>query len=116
MAETKYGLLTYLANPEYNVGDYVQSLAAAQFLPHIDKYLNREKLNIYNEEQVKLIMNGWFMHRPECWPPSDNIDPLLISFHLNSQVKDQLLDNKGKKWFKRHQPVGCRDPYTLKAM
>lgn len=116
MAETKYGLLTYQANPEYNVGDYIQSLAAAQFLPRIDKYMNREKLNNYRGEPIKLIMNGWFMHRPANWPPSDQIDPLLISFHLNSQAKEQLLDKEGREWFKRHEPVGCRDIYTLRAM
>lgn len=108
-----YGLLTYLAWPEYNAGDYIQSLAAAQFLPRVDKYMNREKLNEYRGNTLKLIMNGWFMHRPANWPPSPDIDPLMISFHLNSQARDQMLNAKGLEWFKQHAPVGCRDPYTL---
>lgn len=33
---SSYGLLTYLAWPEYNAGDYIQSLAAARFLPKVD--------------------------------------------------------------------------------
>lgn len=116
MQSSQYGILTYQANPQYNVGDYIQSLAAAQFLPQIDKYINREQLSRYNEDKIKMIMNGWFMHQPGHWPPSDKIDPLLVSFHLNSQAKDQLLNEEGKGWFKKHEPVGCRDPYTLKAM
>src|SRR5678816_3622094 len=81
-----YGLLTYLAWPEYNAGDYIQSLAAARFLPKVDKYVNREKLNEYNGPPLKLNMNGWFMHRPSNWPPSEMIDPLVTSFHLNSKA------------------------------
>jgi hypothetical protein len=107
-----YGLLTYLAWPEYNAGDYIQSLAAAQFLPVVDKYVNREKLNEYNGNTLKLIMNGWFMHRPANWPPSDKIEPLVTSFHLNSQAKDLMLNRKGVDWFKKHGPIGCRDQYT----
>jgi hypothetical protein len=108
-----YGLLTYLASPEYNAGDYIQSLAAAQFLPRIDAYVNREKLNEYNGNQLKLIMNGWFMHRPQNWPPSDKIVPLLTSFHLNSQVSDSLLTKKSVDWFCKQGPVGCRDMHTF---
>ncbi|MBL7698896.1 MAG: polysaccharide pyruvyl transferase family protein [Chitinophagaceae bacterium] len=111
-----YGLLTYPAWPEYNAGDYIQSLAAAQFLPRVDRYVSREKLNEYRGDKLKLIMNGWFMHRPDQWPPSPDIDPLMISFHLNSQAKDQMLNAKGVEWLKRYAPVGCRDPYTLENL
>lgn len=108
-----YGALTYLASPEYNAGDYIQSLAAMRFLPRVDKYLCREKLNEYTGPGLKLIMNGWFMHRPANWPPSGNIEPLVTSFHLNSQAKGNLLSEKSIDWFKRHEPIGCRDEYTL---
>lgn len=111
-----YGLLTYKAHPQYNVGDYIQSLAAEQFLPQVDQYINREKLSSYSGPLLKMILNGWFMHSPQHWPPSPQIDPLLISFHLNSQVKDQLLSAKGKEWFRKHAPVGCRDLFTLNAL
>lgn len=116
MPSSRYALLTYQACPEYNVGDYIQSLAAKRFLPRVDKYINREKLSHYREEKVRLIMNGWFMHHSKNWPPSENIDPLLVSFHLNSQARDQLLNEEGKKWFVKHGPVGCRDEYTLRVM
>jgi hypothetical protein len=116
MPKTSYALLTYQAYPEYNIGDYIQSLAAAQFLPEINRYISREKLNEYSHEQIKLILNGWFMHQPSHWPPSEKIDALPISFHLNSQAKNQLLNEEGKQWFKKNEPIGCRDQYTLKAM
>ncbi len=111
-----FGLLTYKAHPEYNVGDYIQSLAAARFLPQVDQYVNREKLSKYNGEKLKLILNGWFMHHPENWPPSEQIDPLLISFHLNAQAREAMLSDAGTRWFKEHGPVGCRDLYTQEAL
>ena len=58
-----------------NLGDFIQSLAAKQFLPHVDEYINREELSEYNGKPVKMIMNGWYMMRPENWPPSEVIDP-----------------------------------------
>ena len=113
---SSYGVLTYLAWPEYNAGDYIQSLAAARFLPRVDKYVSREKLNEYNGPRLKLIMNGWFMHRPSNWPPSPKIDPLVTSFHLNSQAKDKLLSQRSIDWFKKNEPIGCRDEYTLQLL
>jgi hypothetical protein len=111
-----YGLLTYLAWPEYNAGDYIQSVAAARFLPKVDRYINREKLNEYSGAPLKLIMNGWFMHRPANWPPSPQIQPLVTSFHLNSQAKEPMLSKAGIDWFKRQEPIGCRDAYTLEVL
>jgi hypothetical protein len=113
---SSYGLLTYLAWPEYNAGDYIQSLAAARYLPKVDRYVNREKLNEYSGIPLKLIMNGWFMHRPANWPPSEKILPLVTSFHLNSQVREPMLSQKSLDWFKKHEPVGCRDVYTLDVL
>lgn len=58
---------------ETNIGDYIQALASAQFLPHIDGFINREKLKDYKEEPCSVIMNGWYIHNPEQWPPSNKI-------------------------------------------
>ena len=83
----KYSLLSVSNGPVLNVGDYVQALAASQYLPSIDGFINREKLPFYDGETCKIIMNGWFMHHPENWHPSDKIQPLFVSFHLNESVK-----------------------------
>lgn len=116
----KNGLLVYQTNPEcniFNIGDYIQSLAARQFLNNEDiVYLNRERLDLYDQEEVKLILNGWFMHSPDHWPPSKLISPLFVAFHLNSSVKDKLLNEDGIQYFKEHQPIGCRDQYTVSLL
>lgn len=67
-----------------NIGAYVQSIAQRQFLS--DKktcYVEIEELSSFkSDEKVNVIMNGWFMHNPEAFPPSESINPLFISFHL----------------------------------
>ena len=101
---------------KYNVGDYVQSLAARQFLPQVDQYMNREKLGEYRGEKIKLIMNGWFTHNIHHWVPSDEIDPLFVSFHLNSTAAPFMLTDKGIAYLKKHEPIGCRDKFTVQIL
>lgn len=98
--------------PAVNIGDYVQALASSQFYPHIDGFVERDELSLYNGEECKMIMNGWYMAKPENWPPSDNIDPLFVAFHINSKVKDKMLQPKSINYLKQHEPIGCRDTYT----
>ncbi len=116
----KNGLLVYQTNPYnniFNIGDYIQSLAAAQFLPpKIEPYINREKLDEYNGEEVRLIMNGWFMHEPSHWPPSPKIHPLFVSFHLNVLAKSELLKDESINYLKKFEPIGCRDKNTVKLL
>lgn len=100
-----------------NIGDYVQALASSQFLPHINGFLDRDTdLKDYDGEPCKMIMNGWYMHLPQNWPPSDLINPLYVAFHLNSTVKDELLSEESISYLKRHQPIGCRDLKTMELL
>ena len=106
----KYGLIIALTE---NLGDDIQTLAAKQFLPRVDVIINREFLNQVNSEDiVKVIMNGWFTHRPENWPPSPNIEPLFISFHISPHIADKLLSKETLEYLKKYEPIGCRDEYT----
>lgn len=110
-----YSLMTYDCKRHFNVGDYIQSLAARQFLPRVDQYINREKLNEYSGPETKLIMNGWFMHHPENWPPSPNIIPLFISFHLKPTHANSILNEQGIAYLRKHK-IGCRDLSTLNLL
>lgn len=105
----KYGLLSYEFKRHFNVGDYVQSIAARQFLPQVDRFLNREKLHGYRGEKIRLIMNGWFMFHPENWPPSPDIEPLFVAFHINPKHADAMLSPRKADYLRRFAPIGCRD-------
>lgn len=113
----KYGLLTYDENNRFfNVGDNIQSLAAKQYLPQVDEFINREKLADYKGDKVKLIMNGWFTHNTTNWVPSENIDPVFVSFHMNNTAAPNMLSEKGIAYLKKHEPIGCRDQFTADTL
>ena len=96
-----------------NIGDDIQTLAAINFLKikGITDYIciHREKLSDYEGEPITLIMNGWFMHNIHKFPPSDNITPIFISFHVDNE---DLISNN-ITYFKKYQPIGCRDEATV---
>ena len=59
----EYGVIVY--KDTLNIGDDIQSYAAAQLLPRVDYYIEREHLDVFRpkeQEPVNVIMNGWFMY------------------------------------------------------
>lgn len=113
----KYSIMTYAEGGRwFNIGDYIQSLAAKQFLPQVDSYVNRECLGQYYGEKSKIILNGWFTHHPETWIPSEQLDPLFVSLHINSSAADRMLSPAGISYLKRYEPIGCRDHYTVRLL
>ena len=115
----KHGVMYYLSSggPRgiKNMGDYIQSLAADQFM-HATEFVEREELDVYAGDPMKVILNGWFMHRPEAFPPSPAIVPLFVSFHVRPDVETRLLTDRTVAYLKEHGPVGCRDRTTLAMM
>jgi Polysaccharide pyruvyl transferase len=98
-----------------NLGDDIQALAAAQYWPRVDRYIDRDNMSAGQEAgPVAVILNGWFMHRRDgrCdWPPPRNIVPLFISFHA---ADPQLVDgHQVLGYYRRHEPIGCRDHRTV---
>lgn len=113
----KHALLTYQEGERtFNLGDNVQSLAARQFLKKDPILINRERLYHYDGDEVKLIMNGWFTHNLFNWVPSKAIHPLFVSFHLNSSAAPFLLNDESVAYLKKHEPIGCRDKFTVKLL
>ena len=102
-----------------NIGDNIQSIATEQFLPIVDKRFNRDALNqVHENEKFLLIMNGWYTHMPENWPPSESIIPVFIGFHITESyhVKKLLLSDESISYYKRNEPIGCRDKKTAELL
>ncbi|MCP9791133.1 polysaccharide pyruvyl transferase family protein [Vulcanococcus limneticus Candia 3F8] len=100
-----------------NIGDYIQALASAQFISRLDGFIDRdEELKDYDGIPCNVIMNGWYMHSPKNWPPSELINPLFLSFHINSGASKELLSASSIAYLKSHQPIGCRDLNTLELL
>ena len=97
-----------------NIGDDIQTLAAINFLKKkgITEYsfIDREKLSDYDGEHVTLIMNGWYMHNINKFPPCDKITPVFISVHINNE----FLIRNNINYFKKYEPIGCCDEATVK--
>lgn len=104
----------YLGFNYTNIGDYIQSLAAKQYAKDEKDiiYWQRDDLGLFNQEKVYAIMNGWYLHKTENWPPSENIDPIFVSVHFNAEAYDSLLSDTSLEYLKKHQPIGCRDKMT----
>ena len=112
-ASLKYGNTT-------NLGDQIQSFAAEQYLPAVDARFDRDSLASASAD-VKhvLIMNGWFSHSPrECFPPSEAIVPVFVGFHIADDAKTQahFLSPSSIEYFKRYEPIGCRDIRTTEML
>lgn len=100
-----------------NIGDYIQSVAQELFYDKIDMYCEREELNRINaSEKINLIMNGWFMWRPENFPPSECINPLFVSFHLVPSIADKFFTKETLEYLKRYEPIGARDLGTMELL
>lgn len=111
----KYLALTYEGYADTNIGDYIQSLAAMQYYDAWE-YFNRDELGNYHGDSVKAILNGWYTHKPENWPPSSAIDPLFVAFHINSTSYETILSEKSVSYLKNYEPIGCRDENSVEKL
>ena len=106
----KYAVLYSKTN---NIGDDIQTLAAINFLKSKNitefTYVSQCEMSEYDGDEIYLIMNGWFMHDLSTFPPSEKIIPIFISFHV---AKPQLVTDN-LEYFKKHEPIGCRDESTV---
>lgn len=100
-----------------NLGDEIQSLAAEQFLPRVDKKFDRDSLRTVSEsDRYLLIMNGYFSRFPErSFPPSSCIVPVFFGFHIRTNPLNlkYFLSAEIINYLKQHEPIGCRDRHTM---
>ena len=93
--------------PQYlNIGDYVQSLAAKQFLSNIDVFVDRDQLGEYSGEKINMIMNAFYALWKKNEGFNDLINPLFVAVHLSQPEK---ISEKTIAYLKKHEPIGCRD-------
>ncbi len=100
-----------------NIGDYIQSLAALQYLPKncIPLFVDRDNVEFYNNSKfnIIIIMNGWNRIEKGNRKTSNKINPIYISYHINNiNFSDSITINNLKKY----EPIGCRDIYTQQIL
>lgn len=114
----RFGLL---CNPAAgNLGDDIQNLATRRFLPSLDAFVPRESLH-EAREPLHIILNGWFCHFPERWPPSPRLSPLLVSMHISPlpsapgralTAAEAFTRPPVSAYLRQYGPVGTRDLET----
>lgn len=58
----------------------IQGFPRLHFLPFLNTFLNRVALGESKEsEKINAFFNAWWGDAQTSWPPSDNIDPILLS-------------------------------------
>src|ERR1700722_4629097 len=117
----KYGLVITHTD---NLGDEIQSIAVKRFLPSVDYYLDRDKINSAatpTAESIRAVLNGWWCHSPENWPPFSALVPLFVSFHLSpfrspslGLIPSEIFTAEPvANYLRTSGPVGARDLGTL---
>lgn len=103
-----------------NIWDDIQTLWVINFLQELYGnveiiYINREEIHLFkSQDPLVVVMQGWWMHCVDNWPPSDSIIPLFIWFHLSSGMRNLLNNNPDQiNYFHKYAPIGCRDISTL---
>lgn len=127
----KYAILGYNT---INIGDDIQSFITSTLL-NISYIIERDNYNnIYDfntgilienlNENVYLIMNGWFMHNSNWKTGNNNIKfpiknnkiiPIYISTCLSKDVP-LLYTNECIEHYKKHAPILCRDKTTFSLL
>jgi len=101
-----------------NVGDEIQSLASASWLPYVDVHVERDNLtsaslDSFPEKGVKTFMNGWYGSKNMPWPPSKSIDPISLAMHIEPSVFHIFASSASIEYFKAGETlVGARDTST----
>lgn len=92
-----------------NLGDYIQSIAAAQFFDSVDGTVDRDSLSSI-EDPVKVIGNGWYYINKGRHELNRNINLLPVAIHIQNR-SPEVVDVM--KSFSKKGPIGCRDLATL---
>ena len=123
-SQAKYALLSYSTT---NLGDEIQSIAARSFLPEISTLVDRDYLSkVEIDSPHKIILNGWYSHRPENWPPSKSLVPLILGFHASRAAPNhkfmgrpftkRLKRRDSIAYLKANGPIGARDYHTAELL
>jgi hypothetical protein len=97
-----------------NIGDDIQSIAAAQRLPRVDLYIDRERLNaVDGPGPTSMIMNAWFL-QGHHWPPSDFLRPIFVGFHVTESRRDLIA--RHANYLRKYEPIGVRDKGTAEFL
>jgi Capsular polysaccharide synthesis protein/Polysaccharide pyruvyl transferase len=125
MVEAPRGFASLKVSTE-NLGDHIQIFAGLRLLARLGieptQYIDRDDeihsapgLD-YEFGPVGILLNGWFKTNSAEWPPHPKLVPLILGFHIRLFQCPELISEASIEFFRRHQPIGCRDVYTTNLL
>ena len=109
--KSKFGMIHYTKSG--NIGDQVQNIAAAHFLPYIDILLPREE-EINVNENTTVIMNAFWNENSWLLGSRSKLHPIQVSMHIAYTLSKGFEKKIGrhKDSFLPYGVVGARDTKT----
>ena len=99
-----------------NLGDEIQDFPGLEYMPFIDHFVERDNLlSARSADHVLTFFNAWWGGGGSSWPAPDNIEPIMLSVHLHGSSLSSKI-TRDLNYVKKREPIGCRDPSTLKLM
>jgi hypothetical protein len=105
-----------------NLGDHIQIISGFRMLSRLGvkpvRYIDRDNEirsgpGLDEEDgPIGILLNGWFKTNRAEWPPHPKLEPLIIGIHIRPNQCPELLSDVSLDYFRRYQPIGCRDVNT----
>jgi hypothetical protein len=125
MVETPRAFASLKVSTE-NLGDHIQIIAGLRLFARLGieptQYIDRDD-EIHSAPgldqeagPVGILLNGWFKTNRGEWPPHPKLVPLILGFHIRLFQCPELISEASIAFFRRHQPIGCRDLYTTSLL
>lgn len=105
-----------------NCGDHLQIIAGSQMMSRIgmnpDYFIDRDNDILTaeslpsNGHDIPILLNGWFKTNRIEWPPNEKFNPVFVGFHIRLHQCPELLSEEALDYYKKYEPIGCRDIYT----
>jgi lipopolysaccharide biosynthesis glycosyltransferase len=118
-------------NSGMNIGDEIQGLAGIQFLPHVNRFVERDKMSVSYARRIRdhvmdetmmnttVFANAWYGNSATVWPPPPSIDAMLLSIHVehDGNFQKKLFEKKDSiSYLQERGPIGARDSDTLSVL
>ena len=95
--------------PEANLGDEIQAFPGLQYLPFLDRFIERDSLKAPNGTyKITAFFDTWWGARP----PPNTIHPIMLSMQIEESMQKKV-SKHDFEYLKARAPIGCHDHTSL---
>ena len=95
--------------PEANLGNEIQAFPGLQYLPFLDRFIERDSLKAPNGTyNITAFFDTWWGARP----PPNTIHPIMLSMQIGKSMQKNV-SKHDIEYLKAITPIGCRDDNSI---